>query len=832
MRAFFESATPEKDQRTTRVVESVGQDIRYAVRGLRRRPVFALSATLTIGVGIGALATVLSVVSAVLLRPAPYPTADRIVQIEQVVDGRPRDEVSTLDVRALSEGSASLSHVTIAWFSEASIAADGLPERARRVYTDSQAFAMLGVRPLIGRLPTKADEALDADPVVILGHRLWSERFGSDPAVIGRAIRVDGRPSTVIGVMPAGFAYPAPYWAGGDLWLLRGPSHPSWPATRAGFTLGFGLLEKGQTLARAQAEVDAVAAALDARYPDSNGPIGLRLTGFAADVRAEARPRLLLILGAASVLFLIVCVNVVNLLIGRGLDRQRELAARVALGAGPARLVRQLLTETAVMFLTGGAVGLLAAVQGSRLMAAVQSLSIPRMDEASVDGTVVIVTIAVTMIAAAIVGLVPAWQGVRSGLSGLAGSDVRSASQGRRWRHLQRTLIAVEVGLALVLLSGAGVLLEGARTLARTDPGFDVSGLMRARITLPPENYATANEQHVFYDRVLARVRSALGVTAVGLVDVPPGVGGRGGPSISVDGDPTPTSIRDLRRSDVRLVSVGYLETLGLAARSGRVFSASDASLPVAVVNETFARRYQSGATAVGRRVRVRLGADVTDLTAFTIIGVVPDVREKTVYEPPPPTVYLPFTQAGSSRTSLLRMSLLVRSPRPPADLAFLVRRAIADADAGLAPSDLVAMRDLLAAELSLNRVNLALLAVLAVVSLCFAVLGVYAVTAHSVRQRTREMGIRLALGDSPRGLQLRLLREGVLLVTVGLAFGGIAAVWTAGLLRSAVYGIDRTSPVTFAGAGLVLAAAVLFGCYLPARHAAQIDPVAALRAD
>jgi hypothetical protein len=266
MSAFFESATPERGHQTTRVVESVGQDIRYAVRGLRRRPGFALSATLTIGVGIGALASVLSVVSAVLLRPAPYPTADRIVQIEQVVDGRPRDEVSTLDVRALSEGSASLSHVTIAWFSEASVAGDGLPERARRVYTDSQAFAMLGVRPLIGRLPTKADEALDADPVVILGHRLWSERFGSDPAVIGRAIRIDGRPSTVIGVMPAGFAYPAPYWPGGDLWLLRGPSHPSWPATRAGFTLGFGLLEKGRTLARAQAEADAVAAALDARY--------------------------------------------------------------------------------------------------------------------------------------------------------------------------------------------------------------------------------------------------------------------------------------------------------------------------------------------------------------------------------------------------------------------------------------------------------------------------------------------------------------------------------------------------------------------------------------
>ena len=810
-------------------LDSVARDVRHGARALWRQPGFAITSILTIAVGTGALASVLSVAHAVLLRPAPYPTANRIVQIAQVVNGRIIPEVSTVDVLALREGSPSLAHVTIAWFSAASLAGGAFPESARLVYTDAQAFALLGVQPLIGRLPAAADEAPDAEPVAVIGHRLWSERFGMDRNVIGRTVRVDGQPHLVIGVMPPGFTFPAPYWARGDFWLLRGPSHPSWPDSRARLVLAFGLVKEGHTLERAQHEVDAVARALDARYPVAAGTIGLRLTTWAETVRATAAPRLWLILGAACLVFLVVCVNVANLLLSRVFDRQRELAARVALGAGRTRIVRQLLTETAVLFAIGGLAGVLAAMGGSRLIVSIQSDNIPRMDEATVDTPVAVMAMAITLVAAVIVGLVPALQAPSAGISGLADAGTRGASRGRRWRRIQGGLVAAEIGLTLVLLCGAGVLLEGAQTLARVDPGFDVNGLLHARVSLPPAKYLSPKAQAAFYDRVIERLLEVPGVTATGVVNIPPGVGGTGRPSTLLEGDPVPASADNLRRANVRVVSPGYLETLGLTPRMGRFFSATDPlTLPVAIVNEAFVRRYLAGQGAVGRRVRVTLGRiSALDPSPRTIVGVVADLKEQTLYQPTPPTVYLPLAQADATR-----MAVLVRSARSLGELIPVVRTAVMSADPDVAATDFMAVNDLLQGELSLNRLTLALLGVLSTVSLLLAVIGVYGVTAHIVRQRTREIGIRMALGFSPHGVRRLLLGEGGALALAGIAGGSVAATWSAGLLRSLVHGIDHTSASTFVWAGLVLAAAVLAGCYFPARRAARIDPAIVLRSE
>jgi putative ABC transport system permease protein len=809
-------------------LDSVARDLRYGARAVWRQPGFAIVSILTISVGTAALASVLAVAHAVLLRPAPYPNAKRIVQIAQVTNGRVIPEVSTVDVLALREGSPSLSHVTIAWFSAASLSGGAFPERARLVYTDSYAFALLGVQPLIGRVPSAADEAPNAEPVVVIGHRLWSERFALDRDVIGRAVRVDGQPHIVIGVMPKDFTFPGPYWARGDLWLLRGPSHPSWPDTRARLVLAFGLVKEGRTIERAQHEVDAVASALDARYPDATGTIGLRLTTWAETVQAAARPSLWLILGAAGVVFLIVCVNVANLLLSRVLDRQRELAARVALGAGRARIVRLLLIETGVLFVIGGFSGVLAAIGGSRLIVSIQSSNIPRMDEASVDTTVTVIAMAITLAAAVIVGLVPALQAPSSGIAGLVEASARGGSRGRRWRRIQRGLVAAEIGLTLVLLCGAGVLLEGARNLARVDPGFDVNGLLHARVSLPPEKYRTPKTQAAFYDRVIDGLLKIPGVIAAGTVNVPPGVGGSGRPSVLLEGDPVPAFAHDLRRANVRVVSPGYFETLGLAPRTGRFFSAMDAPTPVAIVNEAFARQYLNDQVAVGRRVRVTLGRiQALDPLPRTIVGIVADLKEKTLYEPTPPTIYVPLSQSDATR-----MALLVRSGRSIGELMPAVRTAIMNVDPDLAAAEFMAMGDLMQNELSLNRLNLALLSVLATISLFLAVIGVYGLTAHVVRQRTREIGIRMALGSSPASVRRLLLGEGSALVVIGVACGGGAAIWSAGLLRSLVHGIDHTSASTFLWAGLVLAAAVLAGCYVPARRAARIDPSIVLRSE
>ena len=809
-------------------LDGLMRDVRHAFRGLRRRPAFALTSMGTIAIGAAALASVFAVVQAVLLRPAPYPNAARIVQIEQTAKGRSLDEVSAADLLALREGSPSLSHVTLAWFSESSIAGGALPERAKRVYTDAAAFDILATPPLLGRLPSVADEHAEADPVVLIGYRLWSSTFASDTKIVGRRVRIDGAPHTVIGVMPAGFNFPAPYWSGGDLWLLRGPSHPSWPKDRSRTFLAFGLLKKDVTLARARQEASAVARSLDARFPDPAGPIDLQLTDWAGSIRAEARPRLLMILAAAGLVFLIVCVNVVNLLVARGMERQRELAARAALGAGRARLVRQLLTETLVVFALGAVAGLGLAVWGARFIVSMRSFSIPRMDEASVDLPVGLAVMAVTLLAGLIAGIVPALQGASAGRGGFVVAGSRGASAGRRWRRLQRGLVALEVALSLVLLCGAGVLLEGARDLARVDPGFESRGLFHGRITLPRDKYKAEGDQVAFFDRLHDELVALPGVRAAGFVDVPPGVGGTSARSVALDGDPPPASNRDLRVADVRLIRAGYLETLGLAARAGRFFTPRDHATPVAVVNESFARQLLAGRDPVGQRLRVKLrGPGIVEAAPRTVIGVVGDVKEATLYEPAPPTIYIPLGYGDATR-----MASVIRTDRPAGELVPVVRGAIMRADPEQAGFGFMGLAELMDSELSLNRLNLILLSGLAAVALVLALVGVYGVAAHAARQRTREIAIRLALGLTPSAVRRLLLVEGVQLLVAGLIAGGVAAVWGAGLLRSLVYGIDRTSPATFALAAAVLVVAVLGGGYLPARRAARIEAAAVLKGD
>jgi putative ABC transport system permease protein len=537
----------------------------------------------------------------------------------------------------------------------------------------------------------------------------------------------------------------------------------------------------------------------------------------------------MLILAAAGVVFLIVCVNVVNLLVSRGVDRRRELAARAALGAGRARLVRQLLTETAVVFGVVAAAGLAVAVWGARLIVSMRSFSIPRMEEAAIDGTVALVVVAVTLLAGLVAGLVPALQGASAGRTTLVDASVRGASAGRRWRRVQRSLVALEVALALMLLCGAGVLIEGGRRLGRVDPGFDTTGLLHARLTLSRERYGTAAAQVAFFDRLHAELVAIPGVRAAGIVDVPPGVGGTTGRSVTLEGDPAPASDRDLRVADVRVIRAGYLESLGLAPRSGRFFSSSDApTAAIVLVNEAFARQFFPGRTAVAQRLRVTpRGRAQLDVGARTVLGVVPDIKEELIFAPTPPTVYIPVGQGDSTR-----MALLVRSDRPVGELTLLVRGAIARADAEQAAFGFMSLADLIRSELSLNVLTLKLLGVLAGVALVLAIIGVHGVTAHAVRERTREIAIRLALGLTPRAVGRLLLGEGAALMLVGLVVGGAAAVWGAGVLRSLVYGIDRTSPMTFVVAALVLGLAVVAGGYLPARRAARVDPSAVLRSD
>jgi len=482
-----------------------------------------------------------------------------------------------------------------------------------------------------------------------------------------------------------------------------------------------------------------------------------------------------------------------------------------------------------LLFAMGGAAGILLAVWGSRVIVSMRSFSIPRMEEAAVNITVATMALAAVLSAALVVGVVIALQATSGGRLGLDAAGARGASQGRRGRRIQRALVAAEIALALVLLCGAGVLVEGARAQARVDAGFDTNGLLHARINLPRDKYSTAPLQRDFLEHMVDAISAIPGVRHAGVVDVPPGVGGSNARAVLLDTDPAPQSDRDLRQANIRIADASYFVALGLTPRAGRLLAPADReSSPVAVVNEAFVAAHLDGRPAVGRQIRVVLrGETAATAPLRTIVGVYADVKERTLYQPTPPTVYLPVDARDATR-----MAIVVRTDRPLGEMTLAVRRAISSADAEQAAYGFMSLGDLMGSELSLNKLNLQLLGALGVVALLLAVIGVYGVTAHAVRQRTREIAIRLTLGLTPAAVKRLLLRECALLIGVGFLAGAVGAVWSAGVLRSLVYGINSTSPVTFATAAAVLAIAVLLGSYVPARRAARVDPANVLRAE
>jgi predicted permease len=810
-------------------LESVLSDIRHGARSLRRQPSFSLTALLTIAVGSGALMALVALVYTVLLRPAPYANANRIVQITQVRENRPRSEVPSVDIDALRQ-SGVFEGVTISYNSSVSLTGDSLPETARAIYTDRYLFPVLGTPPVVGRWPGVDDEAANADPIVVISHRLWERRFGARPDVIGARLGINGRMHTVIAVMPETFQFPAPYFARGELWIFRDRSHPSLTEPERPLVVGFGLLREGESVARAQIEADTIAQRLVADYPASHANTGIRLTGWGESSQRASRPILMLLLGAAACVFLIVCINIFNLLLCRSLDRSAEMATRTALGAGGGRLVRHVLTETIVLFGMGGAAGAWLAIWMVKGIVSVGSFDIPRMAETSLDWRVALAGWMTTIIAGVVVGLPPALRAAH-GSSGQTGRlQTRAVTHGRRGRRMQRVLIAAEIGLAVLLMCGAGAIALHASRFGADKSGFEAGGLTQARVSLPREKYPDIARQSQFFTSVLERLRTRPNIMAAGVVDLPPGVGGAASPSVLLDGDRAPAKIGDLRKAALRVVSDGYLETLGLSAREGRLIRADDrAEPPIAVVNEAFVREFLNAKPAIGSRLRVTFdGLPQLDALSRAVVGVVPDVREDTLYRPAPPTVYVPISQADSRRSALV-----VRG-RPGADVNLTVRESLAAVDPDQAVAGLIMPLDaLMEGELDRSRLSLTLIGGLAAVAVILAVVGVYGVVAHGVRHRSREIGIRLALGVSPASVRRMVIREGGALLAAGVLAGGAAALWLAPLVRSLVLGVERVEmAVPLLAAAAIATMTVLAGCDIPARRAAKVDPVSALKSE
>lgn len=789
-------------------------DFRYAARTLSRRPGYTAVAALTLALGTGVATAVGSLVHRVVLAPSPYEDPDRIVQIALDQEGRRTVMLPRRAARALLDAAPEYLSLGVASFRDVALGSSGAPERVRGTVVTGSTLSFLGVDPILGRLPDPSDDAPDGPCVTVLSHELWNRVFGGSPDVVGEFARLDGAPCVVLGVMPEGFAYPAPYYAPGDLWLLAGPTGVDWSSWDDWFMV-FGRIGPGVDRATVRARLQAI--------PAAEGTGGhfttMRWAGY---IRADARQRLLILLAAAMFVLVIACVNLVTLQIGRTVDRREEVATRIALGASRGRLLRLLAAEAGLITLLGAAGGLLAAMLSVDLIVALRSFHIPRMEEVSIDGTAVLICVAL----AALVGLVSA--GVPALALGrpAAGSELRRGrglTTGLRRRRFGRLLVTVETALAIVLLSGAALLLRSYDALTDLDPGFRSAGVLHARVTPPPSRYPDGASLSAFFREAEERIRALPGVVDLAVTQVPPGVGAGAGRAFEIVGRPSGTA--DPLRTAWRSVSPSYFRTLDIPLLRGGGLDEHRDGPHAVVVNETFVRRFFPGGEALGETIRPLSGAG-TD-AVWRIVGVVGDVHEEFVHSPVPPTVYVRYDDAPGRS-----MVFLARGTGEPTALAQPIRRTVATIDPDL---PLFAVRDLdflLSGEHDLNRLGMVLLALFAGAALLLAVAGIYGVVAHAVGRRLQEMGIRIALGALGRNVILLVVRDSFRFAVLGGALGVGVTFLLGDRLRALTPEWVGLAPGVVAGAALAVILVAVLAAWIPARRAASADPVSALQTE
>ena len=794
-------------------------DLRYALRSLHRHRVFALTAILTLGLGIGANTAIFSAVNGVLLRPLPYPDPDRILTIwgHHATIGRETASLPDfLDWRKARSFSG-----MAAWANAAfTVTGTGDPEVVSGALVTPNYFHVLGAPIPLGR-DFRDDEARGAARVVVLSQGYWQRAYGGRPNVVGSQITLGGVPYTVVGAGARGLALPAEV----DIWA------PFQTDTTLGrrndFLQVIGRLAPGATAETAQVELATIARRLEAEYPASNAGWGVELIGLHERIVGEIRPALLVFLGAVALVLLIACANVANLMLVRVAARERELTIRAALGASRRRLVRQLLTESVLLALAGGVLGLGLAVWGVSALRALDPGTLPRLDEVRLDARALAFALVLSVGSGLLFGVVPAIRALGFDLRGDLAEGGRALSGARSAARTRSALVLAEVALASVLLVGAALLLRSFVGLQQVDPGIAVDGILTARVTLPRSRYDDSARQVAFADALLDRARALPGVTAAALgTDAPVGDGlSYWGFAITGVEQPPPEVVQD---AAVYRASPEYFHTFGLPLIRGRLFEAGDRvdRTLVAIVSEGLAQRYWPGRDPVGSRITF---GDPSDSAAdwMTVVGVVGDVRQDGAVSPAYPQIYVPFAQL-SNRSIVVAL----RAGRNPLALAAPLKQALAGVDPNLALSQVTTMEQRIAGTLARPRVNALLLAAFAATALVLAALGIYGVIAYSVVQRTRELGIRVALGASADVVLGMVMRQGLSPVLIGLAIGlGVAAVGSR-MLRSLLYGVAPTDLATYAAVAAFLTAVAVAASYLPARRAARSDPVKALRAE
>ncbi len=800
-------------------MDTLLKDIRYGLRSLWKRPGFTVVALITLALGIGANTAIFSLINAVLIRPLPFREPDRLVwSWGNIRNGGNRASVSPLDYLDYRHENQTFEQfgAMISVPISANLTGGGEPERLAAAGVTGNFFQTLGVAPSLGRTFQLENEKAGNDQVVVLSNALWQQRFGGDPQIINKKITLDDKSFDVIGVMPREFDFPAAT----QIWVpLSFDTQPGLQQRRAHFLRPIGKLKAGVTLAQAQADTDTVARRLEAAYPDTDTGWNLRLVSLREQIVGNVRSTLYILLGAVGFVLLIACANVANLLMAHAASRRKEIALRSALGAGRLRIARQMITESMILAVFGGALGTILAFWGVQGLVALSGNNIPATADVKIDLTVLIFTLVTSLFTGVLFGLAPTLQSLRMNLSETLKEGGRTGETGPRNRT-RSLLVILETSVAVMLLVGAGLLIRSLVRLQSTNPGFDSSDVVTMRIDLPQKKYSTPETRNSFWDQFQSRVSALPGVEAVGLVtelplsgqpnDMPYTVEGRAAGSPNAEFD-----------NDFRRVNLDYFRALRIPFLRGRNFTPAEVreGASVMIVSQSLAQQTFPNEEPLGKRLIMTFGN-----RPFEIIGIVGDVRHGSLEAPPLPAMYMPSLEGGEN--------VVIRARGDSASLAAAVRRELAAIDPNQPVARVRTMDEWLSRAVAGPRYRTGLFGLFAGLALALSAVGIYGVMSYSVGQRTREIGVRMALGARRLSVLGLVLRQGMGLVLIGVAIGLAGAFALTRVIGSLLFNVGTRDPATFTGVAIVLAAVAFIACYVPARRATKVDPMVALRCE
>jgi predicted permease len=812
------------ERRRVNMLGDLWQDVRYGLRMLLKTPGFTAVAVIALALGIGANSAIFSVVNTILLKPLPYKDPDRLVMVweDDTKHGYPRDTpavanyIDWRDQNQVFEGMAAMADQSF------NLTGVGEPERIDGQRVSANLFPLLGVEPSLGRAFLPEEDKPGSPRVVILSHGLWQRRFGADPKVIGQPLNLNGESYTVVGVMPSHFQFPSPEE---NLWVPIAFTSEEAASRGRHYLKVLARLKPNVTLEQAQAEMKAIAARLEQQYPEQNTQLGAVVTPLHEYVAGDIRPALLILMGAVGFVLLVACANVANLLLARASVRQKEIAVRIALGASRWRLIRQFLTESVLLAVLGGGVGLLLSIWGVNLLKTFIPENISQAKAITIDAKVLAFTFLVSLLTGLIFGLFPATQASNFNINETLKEGGRDSAAGSRGNRIRGVLVVAEVAVSLILLIGAGLLINSFLRLRNVDPGFRTNNLLTMGVVLPETKYPDHARRSAFYTEMIRRVEALPGVQSAAVTNWIPLV--RQGDSVGVtfEGRPAPEPGK-MPIAVTRVVSPHYFNTMGIQLLQGRQFTDQDKvdSPNVVVISETMARRYWPGENPLGKRLTPGRPESPDDWCE--VIGVVKDVRQFELDADPKPQMYLTYAQADFFAPRHLVVSTNVE----PLGLAATVRRTVWEIDKDQPVSNIRTMEDVLSESVARQRFSMLLLGIFAALALALAAVGIYGVMSYSVAQRTREIGIRMALGAQTRDVLKLTVGGGLKLVLIGVLIGLVAAFILTRMMSSLLFGITATDPTTFIIISLVLIGVALFASYIPARRATKVDPMIALR--